>query len=603
MASRELYSSVSTPKRKFSLAHDILAANLNSAVAPIEGIVGSNFYDPRVGSKDAAKMMIATDKAGRIANAGFFARMGKGKGAGASTIMQGASEMGKGFNNTASLEQQQQVDKFAKAGIDTKSTEYFIDPANYNNPSPAGLTNSTGTFAQSQFGNQYSNLGTTPTGPQYMAMGGMLTKYQGNTHEDGGIKLAGDEVEDNETSFNMNQQSDFIFSDRVIVPGSKQSFATKSKRIDSKYKLRPNDPYGKKSQELELRNLAMQQEEVKQLLNPVDDSNQMAYGGMRYDGGGLKSIYPDYLTQPAETGNSMNDLYGGQIPGKVISTDENGLDINYLPANLKEYTLPEKSTVPVGAFGLYNDGITRMQPKGITLPETSPTERTTPYSQLFKSNATEEEGMYKSNFMPALAGYAMQAATNIPSMFVKPNIANFSRVKFKPTSLAEARNEARRSRNLGLATARGVGANSNDIGQVMNYLSGTTAALNSQYGNLVNQSLGTENNANSELNMKEQLANSEIERYEENINTAEKDSVRNLKMQALMNMGTAASMAGKEYIASQQADNMVNALDTGDYVYKTVDGKLTRLRKKYNADGSWDGKSTYAFGGKIRRKV
>jgi len=216
MGSRELYSSVVTPKRKYTLAHDILAANLNSAVAPIEGIVGSNFYDPKVGSKDAARMMIATDKAGRIANAGFFARMGGGKGAGLSSIAKGASEMGKGLGSTASVEQQSQIDKFAKAGVDTQNTSYFIDPAKYGNPSPAGLTNSTGTFAQSQFGDQYSKLGTMNAGPQYMADGGLLTKFKGNSHENGGIPLGKDVVEGNETMFSMDNQSDFIFSDRIL---------------------------------------------------------------------------------------------------------------------------------------------------------------------------------------------------------------------------------------------------------------------------------------------------------------------------------------------------------------------------------------------------
>jgi len=537
MASRELYSSVSTPKRKYSWAHDVAVGTINSAVSPIENMVGNNFYDPRVGSKNSAKVMAFWDKAGGVANKGFWSYMSKGaagKGKGMAAASSVAGELGNTAStqpiNSAATEQQKQINYYNKMGSDTKNLDYLIDPANYNNPSPAGLTNSTGTFAQNQvqnqFGNQYSNLGTTPTGPQYMAMGGMLTKYQGNTHEDGGIKLAGDEVENNETSFNMNQQSDFIFSDRVIVPGSKQSFASKSKRIDSKYKLRPNDPYGKKSQELELRNLAMQQEQVKETMLPKKFKN----GGMKYAMGG-------------------------------------------------EWDVPN--------YNYDTDGITRMSPKGIVLSQAE-TATSTANESMLKPHTfnppqtTDEFGQYKTNFLPAVAGYAAQAATNIPSMFVKPNIANFSRVKFKPTSLAEARNEARRSRNLGLATARGVGANSNDIGQVMNYLSGTTAALNSQYGNLVNQSLGTENNANSELNMREQLANSEIERYQEDINTREKDSVRNLKQQALSNVGAISAMAGRDFIANQQADAQIAALMAAnpDYTYKVVDGKLVPVRRR-----------------------
>jgi len=554
MGSRELYSSVVTPKRKYTWGHDVLAANLNSAVAPIEGIVGNNFYDPKVGSKDAAKMMIATDKAGRIANAGFFARMGKGKGAGASAVMQGASEMGKGMGSTASVEQQSQINKFAKAGVETQNTSYFIDPAKYGNPSPAGLTNSTGTFAQNQlqnqFGDQYSKLGTMNAGPQYMADGGMLTRFKGNSHENGGIPLGKDNVENNETMFSMDNQSDFIFSDRILYPKSKESFATKSKRIESKYKLRPNDPYGKKSQERELNRLATEQEVLKSTIKPKDTTvaNHMAYGGDIYANGGEWNppTYEEYLIQQGQNTATEFDK-----PQSFLSTDyrqDNGV-------------LP----------------ITKMTAKGM------PTASTLNTLEGINNPAKQEEpvaGAYKSNFLPTALGYAAQAASNLPAMFMKPDLATFSRVKFQPTSLAEARNEARRSRNLGLATAKGIGANSNDIGQVMNYLSGTTAALNSQYGSLFNQSLMGEANANSELNMREQLANSEVERYQEGINTAEEDAIRNLKMQGAMNMGTAAAMAGKDYMVSQGADAQINALmaSNPDYTYKIVDGKLVPIR-------------------------
>jgi len=167
-------------------------------------------------------------------------------------------------------------------------------------------------------------------------------------------------------------------------------------------------------------------------------------------------------------------------------------------------------------------------------------------------------------------------------MFMKPDEAKFSRVKFQDTNLAESRNEARRSRNLGLATSRGIAAQSGDTGQAMNYLSGTTAAMNSQYGNLFNQSLMQEKEMNAQTNMREQLANSEIERYEEGINTAEKDSIRNLKLQSISNMGTSAAMAGKDYMISQGADAQIDALRVSnpDYTYKIVNGKLVPVRIK-----------------------
>jgi len=371
-------------------------------------------------------------------------------------------------------------------------------------------------------------------GPETFGKGGLRT-FEGNTHEQGGIPLGKDEVENGESMFPMDNQTDFIFSDRILYPDSKQSFATKSKRIESKYKLRPNDPYGKKSQDRELNRLAVEQETLKSTVKPIM-GNKKAFGG------------------PLNKSN-LEAINAG---------------INYM--NYPDFNTPEAT------FGMYNEGINRMTPKGLTTPSVNDT---------FKSvntPVTTEAPMtpFKSNFLPTALGYAAQAASNLPAMFMKPDEAKFSRVKFQDTSLAESRNEARRSRNLGLATSRGIAAQSGDTGQAMNYLSGTTAAMNSQYGNLINQSLMQEKQLNSETNMREQLANSEIERYEEGINTAEKDSIRNLKMQSAMNVGTSAAMAGKDYMISQGADAQIDALRVSnpDYTYKIVNGKIVPVRIK-----------------------
>lgn len=420
----------------------------------------------------------------------------------------------------------------------------LISPDAYNTDEFGQFTDTTNKIFNTAGSLMLSGFGGTPAGPTSFANGGILTKFEGNTHEQGGIKLGEDEVEGNETMMPMDAQSDFIFSDRITYPGTKQSFATKSKKIESKYKLRPNDPYGKKSQELELRNLAMQQEEVKKTLKPVNNTNKKAYGGMKYANGGPWDVptFEDYIIEQ------------GLQTSTEFDKSQSFLDTNYRKDNK---ALP----------------ITSMTPKGVLTLKTPST------SEIFKTiNVPDSQepvdNTYQSNFLPTALGYAAQAATNIPSLLLKPEKRSFSRVKFGNVSLAELRNQARRSRNLGLATARGVGAQSGDIGQTMNYLAGTTAGLNDVYGNQFNQSLLQEKQASLESNMREQLANSEIERYEEGINTQEADAIRNLKMQALSNLGTTAAMAGRDYMSMNQSDNMLNVLMSSnpDYTFD-VNGK------------------------------
>ena len=581
MASRELYSSYVTPKKKFTTARHALQAAANISLSPIEAMVGKNFYNPRTSSKEWDWMMQATDRAGAMANAGFMSIAGKfvggGKGGGktssnvdvgkvgAGALKSASGSLGKSGGSTtqpidAASSMQgttpptiSQISQSNDFGVNrVKQHEFDVgDPSAYgyydykpilDNPSPAGYTNATQTFAQSQIGEP--SLFNRQVGPRYMAKGGLRT-LEGNTHEQGGIKLGQDEAEGGETMFNLDNQSDFIFSDRIKVPYSKQTFAQKSKRISSKYKLRPNDPYGKKSEEMELNNLAALQEGVKG--NDIEDDG-MFWGGGIFNKSNIDAInsgisymnYPDFNSaQPPTQGMYNDNSVFKMTPLDVKKVDPTAGKIKSEKMELATY--PDKSK--------------NFEPS-------------------------------KSNFtLPAL-GYIAQVLTNIPALTTKPDKINSSRVKFGKLSLAEKRNEARRARNLALAVARGVG--SNDIGQMMNYLSGTTAALNTAYGNQFNESLLQEQQSNLETNMREQLANSEIERYDEQINAQERDAARALRMNALQNIGTIAAMTGKDYLAMQQNDNYIAALAAANSDYGL--NVRTPYRKR-------------AYGGKIKRAM
>jgi hypothetical protein len=82
--------------------------------------------------------------------------------------------------------------------------------------------------------NQQSILPLNPPPLQRRNGGSLLTEYQGFKHEQGGVPISNsDEVEDGENSFNTKDGNKYIFSDSIIIPGAKKTFAQGGKRIAS----------------------------------------------------------------------------------------------------------------------------------------------------------------------------------------------------------------------------------------------------------------------------------------------------------------------------------------------------------------------------------
>lgn len=131
----------------------------------------------------------------------------------------------------------------------------------------------------------------------YGAYGGIrpnqLITYKGARHEQGGIPLGNNqEVEGNETNW-----KEYIFSDRkdMKIPGSKQTFANKSKLIQNKYKGRELDDLASAALDKEMNALMAVQEQIRatkaqKYLNKVEEYlNTEAFckgGKRRYANGG-----------------------------------------------------------------------------------------------------------------------------------------------------------------------------------------------------------------------------------------------------------------------------------------------------------------------------
>jgi len=103
-------------------------------------------------------------------------------------------------------------------------------------------------------------------------LGTKFTEYSGATHEKGGVTLGdtNNEVEGGETRYN-----DFVFSDRILVPETRKTFAEISKAIKKKYSNRPNDTIALRSLEKELKVLAKTQEALKQDIAPKPSQDEI----------------------------------------------------------------------------------------------------------------------------------------------------------------------------------------------------------------------------------------------------------------------------------------------------------------------------------------
>jgi hypothetical protein len=119
--------------------------------------------------------------------------------------------------------------------------------------------------------------------PQMYADGGLMqgnnqfSELNGYKHEQGGIPLAGAEVEGGEVKWN-----DYIFSDRLETEKG-STFASIAKRIKNKYKGRENDKLANDSMEIELTKLMKANESARLMKEEMNQASHLEdlkkYGG------------------------------------------------------------------------------------------------------------------------------------------------------------------------------------------------------------------------------------------------------------------------------------------------------------------------------------
>ena len=207
-----------------------------------------------------------------------------------------------------------------------------------------------------------------------MAQGGELTQYNGGgTHEEnprGGIDVGPNaQVEDKETRW-----EDYIFSDRIKIPGKKYTFAEASKKIANKYK-RENDSFEKKAKEKEMKGLmAMHEGEKEKMQIKQQQEFQKAFGGdinQFPDGGDMTFITdPNQLAQRnregeqlrvsqiQETGNATGVDYMNPAERGAAIKDKFG-QMSFSDAILNDLNTSTQASTPPTSFGTTENGSNR----------------------------------------------------------------------------------------------------------------------------------------------------------------------------------------------------------------------------------------------------
>lgn len=113
---------------------------------------------------------------------------------------------------------------------------------------------------------------------------GVVSIDNGGTHEENpleGVQIGVDYegipnlVEEGEVIWN-----DYVFSNRLKVPGKKHTFAVEAEKLQEESEERPNDPISKRGLEDSMLKLIQEQESVRQKDN-VNSSNKFDKGGMK----------------------------------------------------------------------------------------------------------------------------------------------------------------------------------------------------------------------------------------------------------------------------------------------------------------------------------
>ena len=442
-----------------------------------------------------------------------------------------------------------------------------------------------------------------------------LIELQGNTHAQGGINIGnGDEAEGGETIFNSRNSGQFVFSEKLKLPNSKKSFADESKKIEKEYKNN-KDSLREKAMKKRIGNLAALQESLKPKEKIL--GNKFRYGGLR-DKLSIQNTLnnnPMQLLLPNQLSDLNAPIQPFSLPTNITYPVVKKLSDRKVNRAAKKseavnFSLPEEearvditdSNIPTMGFDLAKAKLFNYKlntPKDFTFLKTNGIVSNS-QDNLFAKNTSENlntksqesTGLKNMSALPQIIGYGAQALANLPGLFTKPERVKYDRVSPDLINLSAEREALTQDRNLSRAISRKAAAGSNNVGQALNFLGASESDLSRQFGQNISKSFQTEANLNSEIKNKAAMFNAEISRAEQDANIAERDAAKGTRLQSLSNIGSITALGVKDWMDTKYKLAQLGALDTGDFVYVSDRwGNPVKKEKKYNADGTWDGKS------------
>lgn len=366
-----------------------------------------------------------------------------------------------------------------------------------------------------------------------------LTRYQGYSHEDGGIPLGdSNEVENGETRGIPNTASqDYIYSDKLRIPGKKITFAKASKLIENKFK-RDNDKLSNEQKQREINGLMEVQEEVRS--NMMDKAYKKAYGGSinKYTNGG----YPEWA-QPTP--------------------------------------FTQDSDAPLQTFNPIQGQLNGYQPNYPDQLSTKTTDTSTPDQVPPNYNTNNSNNLYQ-------AGNFIGSAYDIYRGLKGPAPVNYDRVTPNLVDYSASRDIARRDIKEGFNGTR------NDLKNVNNpaeYLSLLGQAANNRDKVLSDTTLKSgeaERNTNAGIINQSKYFNAQTQVSESNARQQEKDEASNTLQRGLAGTGEAITQIGRTKGEQRSEQQALGAISQRDYtLVRNSKGQVIGEKSKLN------GKVTY----------
>lgn len=327
-------------------------------------------------------------------------------------------------------------------------------------------------------------------------MHGGFTEFNGNTHEEGGVQLPDFEVEDKETMFN-----DYIFSNRVLVPDSKLTYAQMSKKIRSKYK-RPDDPKSIEAMERELSGLMMSQENNKKI---IKGREKMAYGGK-----------PKYA-------------YGD--PPKIILNSNITPLGNVLLSEQQKFDILNPSK-PDGYIGK-----TIVTP-GVQAPLQPQTKSDSPVMQGIQTAGNVASMIPGISPVGAILNSVGPIAQGIGTLIDGPDKTKFERIKPAFVNYEPVIQNLKKAAGDAYATSReGIVNNATNSGQLLSNMVTSRSSIGSNLGKQIGDVKMQEGNINTQIQNQTNSQNSQIAMNETIANEQNKAAYRQAIYGALSDVG------------------------------------------------------------------